>query len=105
MFIVGWLTGVVRLQAACSEGVTYVQWSKFEGRNGLPGDVNGELLLETSQFIWWIDQIFLATLYLESPLDLLLLESLSPATIFRFLIPWWPGARISPDRGRKSLAS
>ena len=59
-------------------------WSKFEGRNGLPGDVNGERLLETSQFTWWIGQTFLVTLYLESPLDLLLLASLSPATIFCF---------------------
>ena len=84
MFIVGWLTPDPRLQAACSEGVTYVQWSKFEGRNGLPGDVNGERLLETSQFTWWICQIFLVTLYLESPLDLLLLASLSPTTIFCF---------------------
>ena len=103
MFIVGWLTGVARLQTACSEGVTYNEVGS--GRNGLPGDVNGGRLLETSQFTWWIDQIFLVTLYLESPLVLLLLASLSPATIFRFLIPLWPGARISPDRGRKSLAS
>ena len=32
--------------------------------------MNGERLLETSQFTWWIGQIFLVTLYLESPLDL-----------------------------------
>ena len=70
--------------------------------NGLPGDVNGERLLETSQFTWWIVQIFLVTLYIESPLDRLLLASLSPATIFRFPIPLWLGA---PDRGQKSLAS
>ena len=56
-------------------------------------------MLETSQFTWWIGQICLVTLYRESPLDLLLLASLSPATIFRFLIPLWPGDRISPDRG------
>ena len=73
--------------------------------NGLPDNVNGERLLETSQFTWWIGQIFLVTLYIESPLDRLLLASLSPATIFRFPIPLWLGARISPDRGRKSLAS
>ena len=60
----------------------------------MPGDVNGERLSETSKFTWWIGQIFFGTLYLDSPLDLLLLASFRPATIFRFIIPLWPGVSL-----------
>ena len=47
-------------------------------------------------------KIFLVTLYLENPLDLLLLASLSPTTVFRFLIPLWPGVNLDywHSRGR-----
>ena len=74
------------LRAACSE-IANTRHTHTQTHNGLPGNVNGEGLLEASQFTWWIGQIFLVTLYIEGPLDLLVLASLSPATIFRFPIP------------------
>ena len=41
--------------------------------------------------------IFLLILYIESPLDLLLLACLCFVTIFRFLMTLWLGTCISPD--------
>ena len=56
----------------------------LERRNDLSGHGNGERLLEISQFAWWIGQIFLATLYIGSPLYCCLVSSRF-VTIFRFL--------------------